>query len=249
MEYATGAVRLVYRGMLRYAQLGTVHSAWPDMIGKISMNRVKTTLLRFLIMALVFPLASCALFRGEDDTMHHAREGDIEGEANGGPGRDDLEQRLTRIVEQRISATQSERETNRNTLQRRRPYYYKEYEVYHQGAEDMRIEIREVDALSTPFRAEVSLAKQRFATRLHRERDAAATDNDFLRDTGKEQLTYELRNGRWMKVGSLFLSERTERNEGGEWVPVEERVERTVKTEEEAAEGWFARAWSKIVSW
>jgi hypothetical protein len=85
----------------------------------------------------------------------------------------------------------------------------------------------------------------RYATRMHRKRDQAQADGNFLRDTGAQTISYELRNGKWWRAGSLFVAEKTEEYVSGEWVPVQEEVQRTVAAEEENA-NWFNRTWSAI---
>ena len=106
--------------------------------------------------------------------------------------------------------------------------------------------MQERESRSAPLIADVVLAKQRFVTRLHRDRMEAQNDTNFLRDTGTETTTYELRNGGWVRVGSLFVASKSEENVNGEWAPVKETVERTVAAEEEKSQGWFGRTWSKI---
>ncbi len=97
-----------------------------------------------------------------------------------------------------------------------------------------------------PYRAQVKIEKKRFATKMHRKRDEALADSNYFRDTGAETLTFELRNGRWYRAGSIFVAESTEENVNGEWVPAQEEVERTVAAEEENSENWWQRAWSSV---
>ncbi len=136
-------------------------------------------------------------------------------------------------------------EDGRGQVIKRKPYYYKEYSVYPDGADNMQIDIQEQESRTVPYIAQVKLPKQRFATKLHRKRDEAVADSNFLRDTGEETLTFELRSQRWHRVGSLFVAEKTEEMVNGEWVPAKEEVERTVSAEEKEG-NWFNRAWSTI---
>ena len=79
---------------------------------------------------------------------------------------------------------------------------------------------------------------------MHRERAAAVEDDNFLRDTGTESLNYELRNGRWHRLGGLYVAAKTEENLAGEWVP---RRDDTVRVNpSESKPGWFSRSWSKL---
>lgn len=136
-------------------------------------------------------------------------------------------------------------EEGRGQVIKRKPYYYKEYAIYPSGGDDLTVDIQEKESRTVPYVAQVRVGKQRFATKLHRKRDEAAADSNFLRDTGTETITFELRNQRWVRAGSLFVAERTEELVNGEWVPAQEEVERTV-AEEETDEGWFQRTWSNI---
>jgi len=82
---------------------------------------------------------------------------------------------------------------------------------------------------------------------LHRKRGEAEQDANFLRDTGSETDTYELRNGKWVRVGSMFVATKSEENVNGEWLPVNETVKRTVAAEEQKARGgWFKRTWASV---
>ena len=67
----------------------------------------------------------------------------------------------------------------------------------------------------------------------------------IINTTGEETLTFEYRNGRWVRIGSLFVAEKTEENVNGEWVPLQEEVERTVAAEEDA--GFVTRTWRNIM--
>ena len=152
---------------------------------------------------------------------------------------------LRKLVKRHVEQAARTTSEDRHELERSKPYYYKEYSVYPEGTERMTIEIREQDSRSRPYVADITLPKIQYSTRLHRKRQEAVEDDNFLRGTGTETLTYELRNGRWRPVGSLFVAEKTEENINGEWVPLEEEIVRTIEAEER--KGWFARQWSKIM--
>jgi hypothetical protein len=161
--------------------------------------------------------------------------------AAGGQDEADLE----RIIAAQVEDANAEYEAKRAELVRKRPYYYKEYEYYPDGATFMDMTTRETGSRTAPMVADVSLRKQRYVTKLHRDREAARNDNDFLRDTGEETITYELRNGKWRRVASLFVAESVEQNIDGVWMPVEE-VERTDDPEGEEDLSWFGRIWANV---
>ncbi len=151
---------------------------------------------------------------------------------------------LHKLVSRQVEAAGLNRAEDQNRIIRRKPYFYKEYAIYTDTSGDIPIEMHESESITRPFLADVRLPKQRFSTRLHRKREEARKDDSFLRDTGMETLTYELRNGRWTRVGSLFVSEKTEEKVNGEWVPRREEVERVVAEEERR--GWFGRTWTRL---
>ncbi len=152
---------------------------------------------------------------------------------------------LLRQVQNHIDKTEGAGRNEEDRVIRKRPYFYKEYSDYATGADNAIITMTETESRTSPLVADVQLERVRYATRLHRGRNEARLDDDYLRDTGTETLTYELRNGRWTRVGSFFLSETTEERVNGAWVPVQRKVERTVQTEEDQ-QGWFGRTISAI---
>jgi hypothetical protein len=153
---------------------------------------------------------------------------------------------LLRQVQNHIDKTEAAGRNDEERVIRKRPYFYKEYSDYTSGANDAIVTMTETESRTSPFVADVQLKRTRYATRLHRGRDAARIDDNYLRDTGTETLTYELRNGRWVRVGSFFLSETTEEQMNGSWVPVQQSVQRTVQAEEPKQGSWFSRTMSAI---
>ncbi len=159
---------------------------------------------------------------------------------------DDDEEALRRIVSNTVDRANASHDAARAELVKKDPYFFKQYEYYPDGATLAEIETRETESRTSPKVADVHLRKQRYVTQLHRKRDEARADEDFLRDTGDETLTYELRNGKWRRVSSLFVAESVERNVDGAWVPVEE-IERTDDSDAEEDLGWFGRIWANVV--
>ena len=159
---------------------------------------------------------------------------------------DDEEAALRRIVTNTVDKANAGHDAARADLVRRDPYFFKQYEYYPDGTTYMEIATRETESRTAPKVADVQLRKQRFVTQLHRKKDEARADDDFLRDTGDETLTYELRNGKWRRVSSLFVAESVERMIDGVWMPVEE-IERTDDADAEEDLGWFGRIWNNVV--
>ena len=187
---------------------------------------------------------SCSLFRGgKGAPVGELTASTVEASVDAGAG--DAEAKLRKLVKAHIERETRAADVQRDTVVRRKPYFSKEYCVYPDGPEGFRLLIQGQEGRSVPSIADVTMAKVRFATRYHRKRVAAEGDTNFLRDTGTKTITYKLRNGRWTRVGSLFVAEKTEENVNGEWVPVEETVKRTVAAEEPQP-GWLSRTWSKV---
>lgn len=160
--------------------------------------------------------------------------------------RDDDEDALRRMITNSVDRANAGHDASRSELVRKEPYFFKQYEYYPDGIALMEISTRDTESRTAPKVADVHLRKQRFVTQLHRKKDEARADDDFLRDTGDEIITYELRNGKWKRVSSLFVAESVERNVDGVWMPVEE-VDRIDDADAEEDLGWFGRAWANVV--
>jgi hypothetical protein len=159
----------------------------------------------------------------------------------------DYEDELRSLVTGQVEAAAKAGDSGRTQVIKRKPYFYKEYAVYPDGAADLKISMQEKESRSVPYIADVTVSKQRYATRLHRKRAEAERDTNLLRDTGADTGTYELRNGKWARVGGMFVATKSEENVNGEWLPVDETAKRTVASEEEKAKGgWFKRKWASI---
>lgn len=201
-----------------------------------------------LVILGMLMLSSCATIRG----WRGANEGDSGAVAPADTALDvsateaESRERLLERVDAYIERAEADSRSNQQRVIRKRPYYFKEYNQYPGSARDAEIDLTATDSRTAPYVADVVLERVRYATRYHRSRDAARLDDNFFRDTGKETLTYELRNGRWTRVGSFFLAEATEEQVDGEWEPVQRVLQRTISTED-PERGWFGRFWSRIV--
>ncbi len=122
----------------------------------------------------------------------------------------------------------------------KKPYYFRAYSVYPGADEEYSLEFTEKESRTTPLSAEMVVDKIRFATRMHRKKEDARIDKNFLRDTGTETTSYELRNGRWNRIGSLFVADKTEELVGGEWQSIRETAALPV-LEVEEPKSWLQR--------
>jgi len=201
------------------------------------MTRVAGILVLCLVAASV---CSCSIFR------HGKSEAGAVAAVAAGPAvsDSDREAALLKTVQQSIDTANRAGAGQRDAVVQRKPYFFKAYDVYSGSAEDAKVVIQEKDSHSLPYVADVTLEKQRFATRLHRKKIDAERDTSFLRETGMETVTYEYRNGKWKRAGSLFVAEKKEEQVNGEWAAVKEELKPAVKSE--SSRGWLGRAWSAI---
>lgn len=193
-----------------------------------------------LIVALMAGMGACKHHRRSERALI-LQSNPVEAKATP----QEYESQLRDLVTKQIANDTAASEERRTKILWQKPYFYREYSVYPE-TDTMKITIQETESRSAPVAADVSVSKQRFTTRFHRERAEAEKDANFIRGTGMEMMTYELRNSRWTRSGSIFVSEKTEENVNGEWVPVKESLKSTVPAEEEQATGWLKKAWSAI---
>lgn len=206
--------------------------------------------LRFpaVVAALILTVmltSSCAWWRGGPGSPEHG-PGDMETSPAATTDRAQLERRLRDLVAERIRHRETQADRAGDALIFRSPFWLREYVRYPGGPASIRVELRDTQSSVAPFVGTVRLEKQRFATRMYRRQDEALADRNFLRDTGVEELTYEFRYGRWVRVGAMFVAERTERQVDGVWMPVEPEVRATIEPRPEP-EGVFQRTWSRIL--
>jgi len=189
---------------------------------------------------------SCSIFRQNGKDKEKEPAAIVEAQAE--PAVADPEAQLRDVMLGEIAMAERAKDEKKTNVIRKKPYFFKEWVEYPDSAEsDMRITVQEKDRHSTPYIADVTVPKQRFVTRFHLKRVEAEQDASFLRESGTETVTFEMRNGKWTRVGSMFVADSTEENVNGEWVPLQETARRTVAAEEEKSESWFKRTWATIV--
>lgn len=204
---------------------------------------MRRCLLTRTVCLLPLALAACAIF----------------GRSGGGSGTpialEDVEQtpiserreEIRRIAQREFEEAAGSGPRNSEVLQQR-PYFFKEYVEFPEGTDNFRLEIRELESQAVPYAAEAAIDQVRYTTRFHRSREEAIADDNFLRDTGTLNVTYEWRNGQWRRVASFFVADRTEELVDGQWVQVEKPPQRAVP-EERGDEGWFNRTMRRLQFW
>lgn len=204
----------------------------------------KNLYLNFVSILFLITLCSCATVK---EHIPWRKENPIEKQSQKEsppqfkvPTKEDYIADLRKIIENEIKTVST---ADRNRIYRKRPYYWRNYAVYDNQTPE--IDIQETDSKSKPYIARIKLNKTLYYTRLHRNRRDAEEDKNLIRSVGTETSTYELRNGRWMKIGSTFIPEKTEKYEGNQWVPLREEEVVKEQTLEPPKEGFFKR----IRSW
>ena len=164
---------------------------------------------------------SCATVKGwfSHDSEKSDSQEQSSHESIKAPTKEDYLQDLQQIIKNEIKSAAT---ADKNTIYRKKPYFWKYYSIYTTTDEPFNINLQETDSKSKPYIAKIELEKTMYYTKLHKTRRDAEEDNDFIRSIGKETLTYELRNGRWTKMGSVFVPEKTEKKSGDSWVPLRE---------------------------
>lgn len=151
------------------------------------------------------------------------------------------EARLTMLVRRHIESASRGAGEDSARLLRRKPYYFREFVEYPGGADDFSVDIRDTESKTAPMRADVRVRKVRYATRLHGDRKAAAADDHFIRNTGWEELSYEYRLGRWRRLGSVFIAERSEQQVDGAWAPLRDEPAAPTAPTTPVKKSWLSR--------
>lgn len=192
---------------------------------------LRTQLQRFTAILVAVLVASGCAHSAKKDSPAQV----IENQERQAP---ESEAKLAESVRRKLRAAGRRTEGPSSKIVFKKPYYYREYFIYPNGEEDFVLNFTERDSRTAPLTAEVNIAKNRYSTRTHLKREDARRDENFLRDTGRETISYELRNGAWYRLGSLYIADKTEENIEGEWQSVHERPELPMFEDEKPKGGW-----------
>lgn len=203
------------------------------------MGRTRSLVRGAAVLAIAYVAAGCASFGGGkgDATVVQREDGQYEV-----VGQQEYEARLRGAVESELEREHRRQGEASADLVNQRPYYYKEYYTFPNPADIYSLDFTETESRTTPLTAELEVEKTRYATRFYRKRDEARADDAFLRNQGIERVSYELRNGRWRRTGSLFVAQNTERFVDGTWQQIEEASSPALSDEApEQKRGWLRR--------
>ncbi|HOH30943.1 MAG TPA: hypothetical protein PLC40_14790 [Candidatus Hydrogenedentes bacterium] len=156
----------------------------------------------------------------------------------------EAKERLNQLMREKISSEQQYEDSGSIPVIYRRPYYFREYSVYPDGPDGFQVEFRENDSRTNPLFAEVKVNKIRYSTQMYRKHNQAASDTNFLRDTGEEVFYFEWHNGRWQQTGAIFNAQTTEEMVDGAWVSHHQKTIRVNPGAERP--GWIGRFWERI---
>lgn len=154
------------------------------------------------------------------------------------PTAEEYQAQLRELVEADLAQARAQQGVENTELLFKRPYYYREYVEYPGGVGVYSLDFTEKESRTTPMTAELEVEKIRYATRPQTSRENARGDENFLRSTGIDTISYELRSGEWRPVGSLFLASAMEENQDGTWVQVHEQRRLTGSLTEEPTSWW-----------
>lgn len=197
----------------------------------------------FSAMVLVLAVASLSGCGGGEKDIERSLTSGGGGESDTSAA-DEYEVRLRSMVERELESAHREQGKSSAKVSFKRPYYFREYAVYSDEVNDFELDFTERDSRIAPLTANMTVDKVRFATRFHAKKDEARADDNFLRGTGTETVSYELRNGRWHRVGSLYVANTSEEFVDGVWQPILELPSRP-ESEPEEPKGW----WQRLMFW
>jgi hypothetical protein len=105
-------------------------------------------------------------------------------------------------------------------------YYYKYYEEFPKGAEDLDIEVTPLEAYSHTYKGEAGYRKIRYQTRYTKSASRASRDDDFIRDEGMQKDTYEFDGTKWELKSAVFEVRNTSVYSENSWHATRGRIRR-----------------------
>lgn len=132
--------------------------------------------------------------------------------------------------------------------------YFKEYYSYPDADEFVVVQVQPRDSRTIPYHGTIKIAKIRYATKIHAQRDTARRDETYQKDSGFETISFEWRNGAWYRRGGLFVAVTSEKEVDGAWVVETNNKPRTENYRDEEApdlveKGFFGRMSDRVMFW
>ena len=105
-------------------------------------------------------------------------------------------------------------------------YYYKYYEEFPEGTEDLNIEITPLETYGNSHKGEAKYRKIRYQTRYTKSESRAANDKAFIRDEGVQKEIYEFDGTKWELKSSIFEVRNTSVYSSDRWRATRGRIRR-----------------------
>lgn len=105
-------------------------------------------------------------------------------------------------------------------------YYYKYYEEFPEGMEDLNIEVTPLEIYAHSHKGEAKYRKIRYQTRYTKSESRAANDKDFIRDEGMQKEIYEFDGTNWELKSSIFEVRNTSVYSSDRWRATRGRIRR-----------------------
>jgi hypothetical protein len=105
-------------------------------------------------------------------------------------------------------------------------YYYKFYEEFPEGTEDLSIKVTPLGTYGHSHRGEAKYRKIRYQTRYTKSASRAANDDDFIRDEGVQKEIYEFDGAKWELKSSIFEVRTTSVYSSDRWRATRGRIRR-----------------------
>jgi hypothetical protein len=192
-----------------------------------------------VILALLMALLSCSCATRRATVTGALPEKEARGPVDTMSDRSRALDKLKRAAQEQIATAQRRRLEEESRIRSVPPYFYKRFELYPSGADELQIRLKETESVLKPYEATVSVPRARFTTEYHTSRSACARDSNFIRDMGTQMDTYVYENGEWNLLYSLFEVEKTSVLHGETWEDVTSNVERIAQDRPES----FSAKW------
>lgn len=105
-------------------------------------------------------------------------------------------------------------------------YYYKYYDEFPEGPDQVKITITSTENLSPAYTATAEFRKVRYQTRYVKSHTRAADDDDFIRDEGVQDDSYVFDGKIWRMRSAIFEVTKTSVYREDQWVATQGRVKR-----------------------
>jgi len=179
-------------------------------------RKQRLPIIHITLICVLFTAASCGVFRGGRGSTVKSQSASVVAATQ-----DDHDATMKAAIANHIKKNRQVNSAQDAPVIKYDPYFVREYSEYQGSASSAVIKYRDTESRMSPRVADVTLKKIRYVTEMHRKRKNAIADNVFFRETGKETLSFQWRNNRWVQVAGIFIIDKKERHADGKWELVE----------------------------